>query len=87
MCLAIPMQITEMLDGGMARVTAMGAMRDIAVDLTPEAQVGDYVLVHAGFSIEVVDAQYAEETLELIQSMAELVDDPLFDDASDRMPA
>ncbi len=79
MCLAIPMQITEMLDGGMARVTAMGAMRDIAVDLTPEAQVGDYVLVHAGFAIEVVDEQYAAETLELIKTMAELVDDPMFD--------
>lgn len=78
MCLAIPMQITEIADGGMARVEAMGAQRDVALDLTPQAQVGDYVLVHAGFAIEVVDEQYAAETLELIQTMSDLVDDPLF---------
>lgn len=78
MCLAIPMQITELASGGMARVTAMGATREVALDLTPQAQVGDYVLVHAGFAIEVVDEQYAAETLELIQDMADMVDDPLF---------
>lgn len=78
MCLAIPMQITEIKDDGMARVTAMGAQRDVAIDLTPQAAVGDFVLVHAGFAIEVVDEQYAAETLNLIQDMADLVDDPLF---------
>lgn len=78
MCLAIPMQITEVKENGMAHVSAMGAERDIALDLTPQATVGDYVLVHAGFAIEIVDEQYAAETLELIQDMAELVDDPLF---------
>ena len=80
MCLAIPMQITELMDDGMARVSAMGTQRDVALDLTPEAQVGDYVLIHAGFAIEVVDEQYAAETLELIKTMAELVDDPLFNE-------
>ena len=80
MCLAIPMQITEIMDGGMASVEAMGATREVAIDLTPEAKVGDYVLVHAGFAIEVVDEQYAAETLDLIQTMADMLDDPLFDD-------
>ena len=78
MCLAVPMQIEELLDGGLARVSAMGAERNIALDLTPEAKAGDYVLVHAGLAIEIVDEQYAAETLELIKSMAELVDDPMF---------
>ena len=78
MCLAIPMQITEIKSDGMARVSAMGAERDVALDLTPQAGVGDYVLVHAGFAIEVVDEQYAAETLDLIRDMAEMVDDPLF---------
>lgn len=77
MCLAVPMKVIELLDGGMAHVSAMGAERDIALDLTPQAQVGDYVLVHAGFAIEVVDEQYAQETLDLIQTMADMVDDPL----------
>ena len=78
MCLAIPMKITEIKPDGMARVSAMGAERDVALDLTPQAGVGDYVLVHAGFAIEVVDEQYAAETLDLIRDMAEMVDDPLF---------
>ena len=80
MCLAIPMRICSIEDDGIARVTAMGAERDVALDLTPQAQVGDYVLVHAGFAIEVVDEQYAAETLELIKAMAEVVDDPLFNE-------
>ena len=79
MCLAIPMKILEVKDDGMARVTAMGAEREAALDLTPQAEVGDFVLVHAGFAIEVVDEQYAQETLDLIQEMIDLVDDPLFD--------
>ena len=78
MCLAIPMQITEIKPDGMARVSAMGAERDIALDLTPQARIGDYVLVHAGFAIEVVDEQYAAETLDLIRDMSDMVDDPLF---------
>lgn len=78
MCLAIPMQIVEVMPDGMARVSAMGATRDVALDLTPQAAVGDYVLVHAGFAIEVVDELYAAETLELIRDMSDMVDDPLF---------
>ncbi len=77
------MQILEIKDDGMARVTAMGAEREAALDLTPQAVVGDFVLVHAGFAIEIVDQQYAEETLELIQTMADMVDDPLFNQAGE----
>ena len=82
MCLAIPMQIESIEADGMARVSAMGAIRDVALDLTPEAQVGDYVLVHAGFAIEIVDEQYAAETLELIKTMSKLVDDPMFSEGA-----
>ncbi|MBQ3301243.1 MAG: HypC/HybG/HupF family hydrogenase formation chaperone [Eggerthellaceae bacterium] len=79
MCLAIPMKIEALREGSMAEVSVMGTTREVALDLTPQAQVGDYVLVHAGFAIEVVDAQYAAETLELIQELSDIVDDPLFD--------
>ena len=78
MCLAVPMQVEEIKDGLMAHVTAMGASRDVAIDLTPDVKEGDYVLVHAGFAIEVVDEQYAKDTLDLIREMADMVDDPLF---------
>lgn len=84
MCLAIPMRIEQLKENSMAEVSVMGTVRDVALDLTPQAQVGDYVLVHAGFAIEVVDAEYAQETLDLIQQMADMVDDPLFDQAAAR---
>ena len=74
MCLAIPAQIIEMKDDNMVEVSILGVTRDASIDLTPQAQVGDYVLIHAGFAIEVVDPQYAEETLELVRQFPELID-------------
>ena len=76
MCLAVPAEIVSLEEGGMARVSIMGTLRDVALDLTPEAGVGDFVLVHAGFAIEVVDRAYAQETLDLIREMSDLLDDP-----------
>lgn len=75
MCLAIPAQITEMKEGSLATVDILGVTRDIALDLVPQANVGDFVLVHAGFAIEVIDADYAQETLDLIRQFPELVDE------------
>ncbi len=73
MCLAIPAKITELKDDHLATVDILGVTRDIALDLTPQAALGDFVLVHAGFAIEVVDADYAQETLDLIAQFPELV--------------
>ena len=73
MCLAIPAKITEMKDDGLATVDILGVTRDIALDLTPQAQLGDFVLVHAGFAIEVVDPDYAQETIDLIKQFPELI--------------
>ena len=72
MCLAIPMKIASLNEDRMATVDVLGVAREISLDLTPQAQVGDYVLVHAGFAIEVVDEQYAQETLDLIKEFPEL---------------
>lgn len=83
MCLAIPAKITEIKDDNIASVSMMGAERDVALDLVPTAQVGDYVLVHAGFGIEIVDPTYAEETLDLIAEMAELAGEPIYSDDAD----
>ncbi|WP_251178258.1 HypC/HybG/HupF family hydrogenase formation chaperone [Adlercreutzia agrestimuris] len=74
MCLAIPAVIVEKKDNGLAEVDILGVKRDIALDLTPQAEKGDYVLVHAGFAIEVVDQQYAQETLDLIKQFPELAE-------------
>lgn len=73
MCLAIPAQITQLLEDNLAVIDSMGVSREISIDLTPQAKVGDYVLVHAGFAIEVVDAQYAQETIDLVKEFPELV--------------
>ena len=75
MCLAIPAQISELHEGNMATVDILGVTREISVDLTPSVQVGDCVLVHAGFAIEVVDEQFAQETLDLIREFPDLVAD------------
>lgn len=72
MCLAIPARVTELKDDRLATVDIMGVTREVALDLTPQAEVGSYVLVHAGFAIEVVDAEYAQETIDLIKQFPEL---------------
>ena len=70
MCLAIPALITS-IEGPMARAEVGGVARTISLMLTPEAQVGDYVLVHTGFAISIVDEQEAQETLRLLRELAE----------------
>lgn len=77
MCLAIPMKISQLGDDRLATVDVLGVTRKVSLDLTPQAQVGDYVLVHAGFAIEVVDEQYANETIELIKQFPELAGEDL----------
>ncbi len=77
MCLAIPAKVTLIEDDGLATVDILGVTREISVDLTPQAKVGDYVLVHAGFAIEVVDEEYALESIDLIKQFPELAGENL----------
>ena len=72
MCLAIPMQITE-ISGFTAVAEVDGVTRQVRTDLLPELAVGDYVLVHAGLAIAIVDAAAAEETLSLLRELADEV--------------
>ena len=72
MCLAIPALITEKKSDNLATAEILGVTREVALDLTPQANVGDYVLVHAGFAIEVVDAAYAKETIELVKQLEDV---------------
>ncbi len=69
MCLAIPARITTIEPNSMAAVDIMGVTRTISLDLVPEATEGDFVLVHAGFALQVVDEQTANETLELLKTL------------------
>lgn len=70
MCLAIPARI-ETVDGFQAEVELGGVRRIISVVLTPEAQPGDYVYVHTGYAISVVDEAEAVESLRLWTELAE----------------
>lgn len=74
MCLAIPAQVRQINENNLATVDILGVTREISLDLTPQAEVGSFVLVHAGFAIEVVDEQFAQETLDLIKQFPELAD-------------
>lgn len=74
MCLAIPAKVTEIDADNLATVDILGVTRTISLDLTPQATEGDYVLVHAGFAIEVVSEEHAQETLDLIREFPDLAD-------------
>lgn len=69
MCVAIPSQIVEIQEG-MATVDVGGAKRRISLLLVPDANVGDYVVVHAGFAIKHIDEQEAQETLRILEEIA-----------------
>ena len=71
MCLAIPALIKSIEDKE-AEAEIGGITRRISLWLTPEAKVGDYVLVHTGYAINILDEEEAEETLKLLREIAEL---------------
>ena len=74
MCLGIPAQIVELVDteGGLAKAEISGVRRAVSIALCPEAEVGDWVLVHVGFALDRIDEQQARETLELLEQMGEV---------------
>jgi hydrogenase expression/formation protein HypC len=73
MCLAIPSKITK-IDNLMAVIDVDGVRREASLLLVEDAQVGDFVIVHAGFAISKIDEQAALETLALLKEAAALMD-------------
>jgi hydrogenase expression/formation protein HypC len=71
MCLAVPVRIAS-IDGDTAETEIGGVKRRVSIALTPEAKVGDYVLLHTGYAIGVIDEVEAEETLKLLEEIASL---------------
>ena len=70
MCLAIPMVVVERNEfEGVAEID--GVRRQVSMIYVPEAEIGDYVLVHAGFAIGQVDAEEAAKTLELLREYSD----------------
>ena len=71
MCLAIPALIKS-INGYLAIVDIDGVTREVSLQLTPEAKVGDYVLLHTGYAISVIDEAEAQETLKLLREISEV---------------
>ena len=68
MCLAVPAKIVEKKDF-LAVVDISGVQRQVSLMLLPEAAVGDFVLVHAGFAMQVIEAEEAKRTDEMLRVM------------------
>ena len=80
MCLAIPGKIVEKQerDGALlGRVDFGGVIREVHLDFVPEAEVGDYVIVHVGFALSRLDAEEAERTFQLLQELGALEEEGL----------
>lgn len=70
MCLALPARIVALLDDDRATVELGGVRKAVSVALTPGAAVGDYVIVHVGHAIGVIDPVEAERSLALFAELA-----------------
>ena len=75
MCLGIPGKIETIFQDGqikMGKVNFEGIQMDVCLETTPEADVGDYVIVHAGLAISVLDEAEAQETLKMFEEIKQL---------------
>ena len=77
MCLAVPGRILESREVGPNRIAKVGfggVTRQVYLDFVPEAEVGDYVLVHVGFAISKIDEEEARRTYELLEEMGAILE-------------
>jgi hydrogenase expression/formation protein HypC len=75
MCLAVPGQITKIIDNNdplnvIGKVSFGGVIKDVNLAYVPEAKIGDYVIVHVGFALSILDEAEAEQTLRDLQEMS-----------------
>ncbi|HWU60387.1 MAG TPA: HypC/HybG/HupF family hydrogenase formation chaperone [Ensifer sp.] len=70
MCLAIPVQVKEVLTDNMAKVTLDGVSKIVSTALVDDVQVGDYLVLHVGYALAKIDPEEAERTLDLIREAA-----------------
>jgi hydrogenase expression/formation protein HypC len=73
MCLAIPSRIVR-IDDGMATIDVDGVRREVSLLLLEDPQVGDWVIVHAGFAIQTIDEAAALESLQILRDTAAAVE-------------
>jgi len=73
MCLAIPAKIVD-IENQMGTVDMAGIQKKVSLILLEDAQVGDYIIVHAGFGIHLIDEEAAMESLRILREAAHLLD-------------
>lgn len=71
MCLAVPAKITRLDESGQGTASYLGSEVKVNFSLVPTARPGDWVIIHAGFAISVLDEDEARETLQLFKEMAD----------------
>jgi hydrogenase expression/formation protein HypC len=70
MCLAVPMRLIK-IEGRLGTVELEGLHRQVGLDLLEDPQVGEYVIIHAGYAIEKLDPEEAQKTLDLFRQIGE----------------
>jgi hydrogenase expression/formation protein HypC len=78
MCLSIPGKISEIYNDGsllMGKIDFGGVLKEVCLDYVPEAKVGQYVLIHVGFAISLLDEDEALETIGLLREISSLEDE------------
>jgi hydrogenase expression/formation protein HypC len=77
MCLAVPGKVMECRDSGPSRIAKVrfgGVTRQVYLDFVPDAEVGDYVLVHVGFAISRIDEEEARRTYEALKEIGAILE-------------
>jgi hydrogenase expression/formation protein HypC len=69
MCLAIPARVVGIVEPGLATAEVSGVRREVSTALVPEAEIGDWVLVHVGFALHTIDEDEAARTLALLEEI------------------
>ena len=82
MCLAVPGKILEIYTAGalrMCKIDFGGVTREACIETLPEAKVGDYTIIHAGFALNLLSEEEAQATLDALIELAALDEDLLED--------
>ncbi len=69
MCLALPARVVELVEPDSAVVDLGGVRKQVSIALVPEARIGDWVVVHVGYAIGLLDPEEAEATLALFAEL------------------
>jgi hydrogenase expression/formation protein HypC len=78
MCLGIPGKIVEIFEKNavkMAKVDFSGVVQEVCIETLPEAKIGNYAIVHAGFALNLLDEEEAKETLDLLNELSMIDED------------